>query len=210
VTKLSFFSFALLAGVSCAVAACSSNGDDSAASAGAGGTGGAASGGTAGKGGAPSTLYDRLGGNDGIATAVDAIVAAEVGDPDIASYFSQQANPKYSPSVADIKECLVLQLDFASGGPQKYPGKTTSGFTCRSMAAAHAALGINSGTFDKFVSIAGATIKDAVSADDLTTIAGVLNGAKPDVVTAVPDSATEKPCTAPAACAAEAGAGGAG
>jgi hemoglobin len=210
VTKWSFFSFALLAGVGCAVAACSSDGDDSAASAGAGGTGGATSSGAAGKGGASSTLYDRLGGNDGIATAVDAIVAAEVGDSDIASYFSQQANPKYSPSVADIKECLVLQLDSVSGGPQKYPGQTTSGFTCRGMVEAHADLGINSGTFDKFVAIAGATIKDAVSADDLTTIAGVLNGTKPAIVTAVPDSDTEQPCTAPAACAAAAGAGGAG
>jgi hemoglobin len=210
VTKLSFFSFALLAGVGCAVVACSSDGDDSAASAGAGGSAGATSSGTAGTGGATSTLYARLGGNDGIATAVDAIVTAEVGDPDIASYFSQQANPKYSPSVADIKECLVLQLDSVSGGPQKYPGKTTSGFTCRSMAAAHADLGINSGTFDKFVAIAGATIKDAVTADDLTTIAGVLNGTKTVIVTASPDSDTEKPCTAPAACAAAAGAGGAG
>jgi len=233
VTKLSFATLALLAGVGCgAVAACSSSGDDtSSPTGGAGGASGGAAGkagatGTAGKGGSTGTvaeagaggdagtIYDRLGGNAGITTAVAAIVGAEVTDLEIASYFSQStSNPNYSPSVTDIEECLVLLLDSSTGGPQTYLGtKVTSGFACQSMVEAHADLGINSGTFSKFVSIAATVLAAppfSVSTADLTVIGGVLNGTETQIVTASPDSDTEKPCTAPAACA-EAGAGGAG
>jgi hypothetical protein len=235
VTKLSFFTLALLGGVGCAVVACSSSGDDTAATGGtsSGGSAGKGSGGTgasagkgatggttntagttsmaaAGAGGEASTLYDRLGGNTGIKGAVDAIVAAEVGDPDIASYFSQSADPTYSPSVTDIKECLVLQLGKVTGGPEKYPDTVTSGFVCEDMVTAHADLGINTGTFDKFVMIAAGVLTSAgVSDADVGTIGGVLNGTKPAIVTVSPDTDTERACTAPAACA-EAGAGGAG
>jgi hypothetical protein len=243
VTKLSFFTLALLGGVGCAVVACSSSGDDTAATGGtsSGGSAGKGSGGSAGKGsggsgasagkgatggatsiagttgmsaagagGDAGTLYDRLGGNSGIKAAVDAIVMAEVGDPDIASYFSQSADPTYSPSVTDIKECLVLQLGKVTGGPEKYPDTVTSGFVCEDMITAHADLGINSGTFDKFVSIAAGVLTSAgVSDADVGVIGGVLNSTKPAIVTASPDSNTERACTAPAACA-EAGAGGAG
>jgi hypothetical protein len=226
---LSFFTLALITGVGCAIVACSSDGDDTTASGGSGGAAGKGAGGSGGKSGSggkaaigeggaggaggaggSGSLYDRLGGTVGITGAVDAIVGAEVEDADIASYFSQSSNPDYSPTVADIKACLVLQLVAVSGGPASYPAKTSTGYQCRDMGTAHADLGINSGTFDKFVSIAAATIKDAVSADDLVVIGGVLTGTKTSIVTAHPDSDTEKPCTAPAACAAAAGAGGAG
>jgi len=107
----------------------------------------------------------------------------------------------------------VLLLDNASGGPQKYLGvKVTSGFACESMAVAHADLGINSGTFDKFVSIAAGVLAAkpfSVGADDLGTIGTVLVSTKDDIVTDTTTTA-EKACTAPAACAAAAGAGGAG
>ena len=224
--KFSFVTLTLLAGVGCAVA-CSSSGDDTAvATGGTGGSAGKSSGGsggttssTAGKGGGTtseagagggSTLYERLGGATGIDMAIKAIVTAEAGDDDIGSYFAPNLTDKtHMPQPADIIECLDLLLGSASGGPEKYPGTTSSGFTCRSMTDAHATLGINSGTFDKFVMIAGATIKGAVSDDDLTTIAGVLNGTKTSIVTDTTTTAA-RPCQAPASCAAEAGAGGAG
>jgi hypothetical protein len=38
--------------------------------------------------GTETSLYERLGGNAGIAGAVDAIVAAELMDPEIAAYFT--------------------------------------------------------------------------------------------------------------------------
>ena len=228
-TKFSFVTLTLLVGVGGAIAACSSSGDDTAATGGAGGTGGkSSSAGSAGKsstagtgtgtvaeggaaGAASTSIYEDLGENAGIAAAVDAIVAAEVADPDIASYFSQSANPAYSPQVADIEACLVIQLDAISGGPYTYPAKTAAGYQCRDMVTTHADLGINGATFDKFVTIAAGVLTAAkVPEADLASLAGVLVGTKPAIVT---DTTTtvEKPCTAPAACApGAAGAGGAG
>jgi hypothetical protein len=209
VTKWSFLGWALLVGAGSAVA-CSSGGDDSASSAGSGGSAGSTS--AAGAGGTSSTgsLYNRLGGNSGIRTAVEAIITAETMDPMIASYFSQQANPAHQPTAKDIEDCLVLLLGSLTGGTEVYPGKATSGFMCRSMVEAHADLDINSGTFDQFVTIAAGVLKDAGVADaDITVIGNALNATKTSVVSASPDSDTERACTAPAACAAEAGASGA-
>jgi hemoglobin len=128
------------------------------------------------------SLYQRLGGNSGIATAIDAIVAAEVMDPEIAPFFAPAGQPGASPNVQQIKECLVLQLGAAAGGPEVYPGTVSGGFSCRSMREAHANLTISSAVFDKFVSIAAATLTSAgVSPGDVATIGGVLNGTKADV-----------------------------
>ena len=227
-TKFSFVTLALLAGAGCAVVACSSDGDDTAAAGGSGGSAGkASSGGSAGKsstagtgavaeGGAAGaaaegTIYDRLGGNTGIRGAVEAIVAAEVKDPMIASYFSQSGSPSYSPSVQDIEDCLVLLLGMTTGGPEVYPGKAASGFQCRSMVEAHANLGINGDTFNAFVGIAAGVLTAAnVKSADLTVIGGALAGLQPAIVTDK-TSKGERACEAPAACfLGSAGAGGAG
>lgn len=229
--KLSFITLTLIAGVGCAVA-CSSSGDDtSVPSGGSGGSAGKASGGsggsTAGKGGTGGTsssaagaaeggatsIYEDLGEEAGIKKAVADIVTAETMDADIASYFSQQMDATHKPSVTDIEDCLVTQLAEATGGPQTYMGhKTASGYACRAMTDAHADLNINSGTFDKFVTIAAGVLSADpynVPAKDLATIGTVLEGLKPAIVTAKPDSDTERPCTAPAACVlGEGGAGG--
>ncbi len=229
--KLSFITMALIAGVGCAVA-CSSSGDDtSTPSGGSGGTAGKASGGsggsTAGKGGTGGTsvssagaseggahsIYEDLGEEAGIKAAVADIVKAETMDAKIASYFSQQADSTHTPTVADIEDCLVTQLAEATGGPQVYTGhKTPTGYACRSMVDAHADLNINSGTFDAFVAIAAGVLSSDpynVPAADLATIGSVLEGLKPAIVTAKPDSDTERACTAPAACVlGAAGAGG--
>ena len=55
------------------------------------------------------------------------------------------------PSAVQIKECLVLQIGQATGGPEAFPGQVSNGFQCRSMASAHASLHIPAATFDKFV-----------------------------------------------------------
>lgn len=212
-TKWSFFTFALLTGAGCAMAACSSDGDDSMASAGgAGGTSAGASGATssAGNGGASGSLYDRLGQAPGIDAAVKSIVSAEAADTDIGSYFAPNLTASHKPQVGDIIECFDALLGASSGGPEKYPTTTSSGFACRGMVEAHATLGINSGTFDKFVMIAGGVLKGAISDADLATVAGVLTGVKSEIVTDKASTAS-RPCEAPASCAeAAAGAGGAG
>lgn len=129
------------------------------------------------------TLYQRLGGNAGIAGAIDAIVAAEVMDPEIAAFFTAAGMPNATPNVTQIKQCLVAQLGNAAGGPERYPTMVSGNYTCRSMVDAHAGLGISSAVFDKFVMIAANTLMTAgVAADDIATIGAVLNSTKPDIV----------------------------
>lgn len=193
--------------------------------------------------GAVSTLYTRLGGHDGIRAAVHAIVMAEVADPQIASYFFAQVSnpvPSTAPTVPQIEECLTNQLAQAAHGPESYPttvstivtadgGLATvtlgdSGATltdaghatwlCRDMIAIHTPLHISGGTFDRFVTIAGATLTllPNVSASDVMTLGGVLGGLKTQIVdTSLPDAGLE--CfpgplpdgATPANCLAEAG-----
>lgn len=132
--------------------------------------------------GGMDTLYDRLGGNAGITSAVSAIVADEVMDPEIAAFFATNTSTGAVPSVAQIQECLVNQLAAAAGGPETYPTTVSGGYTCRDMQTTHAGLGISGTVFDKFVMIAAATLtRLGVAADDVATIGTVLNGTKADV-----------------------------
>jgi truncated hemoglobin YjbI len=132
-----------------------------------------------------TTLYDRLGKNAGIKAAVDAIVVDELKDPEIAAFFAKNDGMTAGhPSAVQIKECLVLQLGMASGGPEKYPGKVSGDFMCRDMKSAHASIdAISSATFDKFVTIAAGTLKRLGVADaDIAVVGGVLNSTKTDIV----------------------------
>ena len=135
------------------------------------------------------SLYTRLGGHSGISGAVDAVVAAELMDPEIASYFYFQVTAGTSgappvdghPSVAQIKSCFVNLLGNAAGGPEAYPGTPADnmGFQCRDMMTAHAGLNIPGSTFDRFVTIAAGVLTSAgVSSADVTTVGGVLTGTR--------------------------------
>jgi hypothetical protein len=131
-----------------------------------------------------STLYSRLGGRTGIAAAVDAIVADEVADAEIAAFFAN-AGMAGRPTVDQIKACLVNQLGNAAGGPEAYPGTPADalGWQCRSMSAAHAGLGISGTVFDRFVTIAAGTLtRLGVAAADIEVIGGVLNSTRADIV----------------------------
>lgn len=193
--------FAAITAIGCIglIAACSddddgtkSNGGSTSSSSSGGSSSGATSsssssgGSTSSSGSTTQSLYDRLGKKAGIAAAVSEVVKAELADPEIASYFLFVGKPGHPPSAAVIEECLVNQLGAAAGGPSSevmYP-TTVMGFTCRDMKTTHAGLGIPAGTFDKFVTIAAGKLKELGVADaDITTIGGVLNGTKADVVT---------------------------
>jgi hypothetical protein len=215
VTKLSFWSLALLTGVGCAVVACGSD-DDSGTP--AGGSGGKSSGtagkpsvgegGASGAGGLSGSLYDRLGGHAGIQVAIGKIVGKELGDPDIASYFAPALTDKsHTPQPADIEECFTDLLGSVAGGKETYPTTLDDGYVCRSMPAAHGALHIGGDTFDHFVMIAGDELTALGVADaDVATIAGVLNGTRTVIVDA--KAPASGPCTAPFCDVAEGGAGG--
>jgi hypothetical protein len=143
----------------------------------------------AGGGDASTTLYQRLGGHAGIRTAVDKIIQAELGDPQLASFFVNQVAmpvPAGHPTVGQIAECLTDQLSKAAGGSETYPTTVTEGagtFTCRDMATIHRPFHISGGTFDKFVMIAAGELQSlGVAAGDIQTVGSVLTGARPAVV----------------------------
>ncbi len=167
------------------LAACSSTSSGTTSS--SGGTSSSSGGADSGSD-AATTLYTRLGGNAGIKGAVDAIVADEVKDPAIVVFFSENVKsppPAGTPTVDQIKACLVNQLGNAAGGPEKYPGTPADslGHQCRDMKTAHTGLGISSQVFDKFVTIAAGTLKRLGVADaDIATIGGVLNSTKTSIV----------------------------
>ncbi len=139
-----------------------------------------------------SAMYLRLGGKDGIRTLLGKVVAAELADPEIASFFpyTPGAPGNGHPAGGAILECFTNQLGVVAKGPASevsYPTVVDNGgtpFTCRDMVASHEGLGIYASVFDKFVSVgAGVLQANGVSADDITAIAAALNGTKPDIVT---------------------------
>jgi hypothetical protein len=137
-----------------------------------------------------STLYGRLGGHAGIRAAINAVVAQELMNADINSYFFFQGGAPGNghPTADQIEECFTDLVGSAAGGPEQYPttlGADAGSYVCRSMTAIHAPLLISGGTFDTFVMIAGAELSAlGVSAADLTTLAGALEATKSSIVSA--------------------------
>ena len=138
-----------------------------------------------------ATLYDRLGGYDGIHAALVAIVGQELANPEIASYFfDQMASPVPAghPTAEQIEDCFTVLLASIGGGPYTYPpdgGVTTDAggtFMCRDMTTIHQPLLISGGSFDEFVSIAAATLAPSVCASDIAMIGGALEGTKTAIV----------------------------
>jgi hypothetical protein len=136
------------------------------------------------------TLYSRLGGHSGIRGAIDAIVAAELADPEIASYFFfQAAGAAGHPNPQQIEECFTDLLAANAGGTETYPpdgGVTDDAgnvWHCRDMVTIHAPLLISGGTFDRFITIAAGVLGPDVSSCDLDTIASVLEGTRSAIVT---------------------------
>src|SRR3954454_10666391 len=78
-----------------------------------------------------SALYDRLGGHQGIRTAVNAIVAQELMDPEIVTFFGAVGKAGH-PTADQLEECFTNLLGKAAGGAEAYP-TAVDGFTCRDM-----------------------------------------------------------------------------
>lgn len=79
------------------------------------------------------TLYDQLGGADGITTLVDDIVAAHMENPVISARFRPYADDP--DRVSQVKDHLCRFLAQGSGGPATYTG--------RSMPEAHRGMNIS-------------------------------------------------------------------
>jgi hemoglobin len=110
---------------------------------------------------APQTsLYERLGGTDGISKVVDLFLKNVGGDDRINARFANS-------DLGHLRQMLIDQICFATGGPCKYTGKN--------MKEAHAGMKI---TEDEF----NALVEDLVKALDA---AGVPAAEKGELLTAL-------------------------
>lgn len=116
------------------------------------------------------SLYERLGGVDGIAKLVDAIVAAHMQNPVIkARFLPYQSQPE---RMQTVKQHTVRFLAAGSGGPQKYEG--------RSMPDAHRGMNISAAEYmaatDDILSVLQQHGIDEQSRKDVLAIAYSLKG----------------------------------
>lgn len=150
------------------------------------------------------TLYERLGGKDGLEAFVKSVVETKIlTDADLKTYFFAQVAtpiPAGAPSEHQIVVCFARFVG-AALKEDTYPGAAVSdptnvnnpNHTCRDMAAAHRPdLNIGTGTFDKFVGYIATSLMPlvkptATKAGEITqaefdALAGALNGTKTDIV----------------------------
>jgi hemoglobin len=116
------------------------------------------------------SLYDQLGQQAGITTAVDHFYVRVLGDPSLAPYFE-------GTDVDKVREHQVALLSTVSGGPEQYSG--------RAMELSHRRLGVTDEAFDKVVGHLGATLDDlGVAPDVRDQVAAVLLAQREHIVTA--------------------------
>ena len=116
------------------------------------------------------SLYEQLGQQAGISTAVDHFYVRVLGDPSLAPYFE-------GADVDEVRQHQVALLSTVSGGPQQYSG--------RAMDLSHRGLGITDDAFDKVVAHLGATLDDlGVDPEVRDQVAAVLVAQREHIVTA--------------------------
>lgn len=114
------------------------------------------------------SLYNRLGGKDGITSVVDTFVAKVGGDKRINGYFA-------STDLTKLKMHLVNQICEASGGPCKYTGRT--------MKQTHAGMGVTDAAFGALVDdLVAALDQHKVGQAEKEELLGVLGPMKGDIV----------------------------
>jgi hemoglobin len=87
----------------------------------------------------PPTLYDRLGGADGVKQVVDKLIENVTQDPAVNKSFRNTKGPKLEA----LKKNLADQICEVAGGPCKYVGKD--------MKTAHKGMKITDAQFDSLV-----------------------------------------------------------
>ena len=93
----------------------------------------------------PVSIYEQLGREQGIATAVEAFYERVVADPQLAPYFA-------GTDMTTLRRHQAALLVQVTGGPVQYEG--------RALAQAHAGLDISSADFDRVVDHLAATLTD--------------------------------------------------
>jgi hemoglobin len=99
------------------------------------------------------SLYERLGGYDGIAAIVDDLLPRLLGDPQLAVFW----RGKCKDSLRKDRQLIVDFLGSAFGGPVAYLG--------RDMKISHDGLGITELHWSRFIDHVSATLKNMAVAD---------------------------------------------
>jgi hemoglobin len=126
----------------------------------------------------PSTdkpsLYDRLGGVYSIATVVDDLIDRVMSDPRLnANPLVNEAHHRVPP--AGFKYLVTEMVCWASGGPQKYTG--------RSMADSHLHLKITGKEWEAFLDDCQKTLsKFTVPAQEQAELMTIVNSTRSDIV----------------------------
>ncbi|WP_138735769.1 group I truncated hemoglobin [Modestobacter excelsi] len=116
------------------------------------------------------SLYQRLGQEVGIRTAVDDFYERLVGDPQVAPFFEGIDLPR-------LRRHQTALLSQVTGGPVEYSG--------RDLAAGHAGLDITDADFDRVVGHLVATLTElGVAEDDIGAVGAALATHRGEIVTA--------------------------
>jgi len=126
-----------------------------------------------------ASLYERLGGVYSIATVVDDFIDRIMVDPELnANPLVDEAHHRVPP--AGFKYLVTEMVCWATGGPQKYTGK--------SMAESHRHLKITAEEWDAFLDDFQQTLdKFHVRAGEQAELKAIVNSTRSDIVV---DSAT--------------------
>ena len=120
------------------------------------------------------SLYDRLGGVYSIATVVDDFIDRIMVDPRLnANPLVDEAHHRVPP--AGFKYLVTEMVCWATGGPQKYTGK--------SMLDSHAHLKITSGEWEAFLDDFQQTLdRFKVPAAEQAELKAIVNSTRSDIV----------------------------
>ena len=119
------------------------------------------------------SLYERLGGYDGLAAIVDDLLPRLLGDPHLAVYWKG----KCKDSLKKDRQLIVDFLGSAFGGPIVYLG--------RDMKTSHDGLGITESEWNRFIEHVVAALKNLAIADrEATEFVAAAGSLKGDVVEA--------------------------
>ena len=117
-----------------------------------------------------SSLYERLGGPDGIATIVDDIIEAHMDNPTISARFLPYRERPEELNQAKAHLCEFIAM--GSGGPEEYTG--------RGMAEAHRGMNINEAEYmaavDDILTVLDQHRVDEQTRKDVLAIAYSLKG----------------------------------
>ncbi|MGN6370755.1 MAG: group I truncated hemoglobin [Phycisphaerae bacterium] len=138
---------------------------------------------------AKQSLYDRLGGQQGLTAIVDDFITRALNDPRVnwsrtnvntSGPFGMDKKPVTSwhptpQTLATLKTHMIEFLSLATGGPSKYTGKE--------MHYAHAGMRISNPEFDAAVGDMKATLdKLQVPTDDQKELLAIIESTRPQIV----------------------------